>query len=164
MGTVTSVKLIAVSAFSVHSSGHVVAPRDHPHAAVVLVAGVERQPRRHAGPGLHAQVEVVLVQGLPARAGRLEVQHRLHGVGLASEQARQPGVDARVEQPAQAEVVPAVHVDQPRVARERVGTGGVHAREVAGIRAVAAQRHVVLAVLRHLVGPKQAARHDIPVL
>ena len=60
------------------------AARYDAHTAVRLIAAVEREPRRHAGAGLHPQIELILVQRLPPRTRRFEVEHRLHRVGLTA--------------------------------------------------------------------------------
>ena len=54
-------------------------------AAVFLIAIVQCHPGGHTGTWLHAQIKLILVQRLAARARRLEVQHGLHRVRLAAQ-------------------------------------------------------------------------------
>jgi hypothetical protein len=72
--------------------------RDAHHAAVLVVAVVQRDPRRDTVAGLHAEVEVVLVKVLPPRARRLEIEHRLYGQRLLADQRLQHLADPSVEQ------------------------------------------------------------------
>jgi len=120
-------------------------------AAVVLVAAVNGHPRGNAGSRLHAQVVVVLVERLAARARGLEIEHRLHGIGFPADEVHHRVPDALVEHPVQAGLVPAVHVDHARVLEQRItrlrlGNGP------AGLCALRIQTHEMLAIESHLFG------------
>jgi hypothetical protein len=141
--------------------GHGVATGHHLHAAIGLVAVVEGQPGRHAGAWLHAQVVLVLVQGLAAGAGWFEVEHGLYGIRGDAENGAHDGVDALVDHPAQAGVVPAVHVDHARVLLEWVG-GVVVARvegdagEIAFVAALTTELHEMVDVVGYFLATEQA--------
>ena len=88
---------------------------DDIQAAVFLIDLVQGQPGGDAGPRLHAQVILILVQRLTARPRRFEVVHGLYGERLAAQNACQAAVDARVDHPAQADLIAAVGLHQARV-------------------------------------------------
>jgi hypothetical protein len=134
------------------------------HAAVFLIAIIQRQPRRHARSRLHAQIVVVLMQRLAARPRRFEVEHRLYGKRFPAQESRQRTVDARIQHPAQRQLIPTVHVNHARVHLERISFMGGDAGEIARIAAVAAQSHVVLSEGFHFFARKQLPNDCVAVL
>ncbi len=129
----------------------------HLQAAVLLVRRVQGQPGGHARAGLRAEVILVLMERLPARAGRLEVEHRLHRQRLLAQQGGEAPIQPGVQEPAEADRVPPVHVDHARVAAEGVVAAWIDAAEVARIGAGLAQRHVVIAQGSDLVRTEETA-------
>ena len=65
--------------------------------AVFVVALIDRQPRRDAGAGFDAQIIVVLMQRLAARARGLEVEHRLRQQRLFADQLIEDRADVRIQ-------------------------------------------------------------------
>ncbi len=113
--------------------GVVASLRHQHHAAVVLVAAVNREPRGQAGAGLDAKVEVVLVEVLPAAAGRLEVEHALRRQRCLAHQGGQRPLDAFIKhvshgQQADGSVHMLVWVHHARITRQRVCNVGRHRR------------------------------------
>lgn len=109
----------------------VLAAGDDLHTAIGFVAVIKGEPCREAGAGLYAQVIIILMQGLSTRTSRFEVEHGLNGVWFASGEQGEHVVDAGVDHPIEADLIPTVHVDHTRVAFEWVVTGGVGTAEVA---------------------------------
>jgi hypothetical protein len=132
-------------------------------APVRDVDTIQRHPRGDARPRLGLQVEVVLVQRLPARARRLEVDHRLHRVRRPPEDRGHHPVEPVVDHPLQRKLVPAVHLRHPRVPLERVAAAGLDADDVVGVPVARAQHHVVLAQLLDLRGTEQPTGQRVPV-
>ena len=73
------------------------------HGAVFFVAVVDGDPGGHTGTGLDAEVEVVLVEVLPAGAGGFEVEHGLGRDGLVGEEIGEAVFEAFVEEVAEGE-------------------------------------------------------------
>src|SRR5919197_5328636 len=145
--------------------GPVLAPREHLETAVLLVARLERHPRRDARPRLYAQVVLVLVHRLASRSRRLEVQHRLHGERLEPAQQRRQRVrKPRLEQPIERDPVPPVHVDHARIALQRVVRGRIDADDVSGIAPCLAESSEVVAPERRLLAAEEAARDEVAPL
>jgi len=131
--------------FGCAEEGPGVAVGDHAEAAVFFVAVVESEPGGDASAGLDAQVLLVLVEGLAAGAGRLEVEHGLHGEGFAAEHVGNTSIQAAVQHPVPAEFIPTVHVDHAGVFLERVVAVVVDTGGVAGVGAGGSKVHEVLA-------------------
>ena len=117
---------------------------NHLEAAVFFVAVVQSQPGGDAGAWLYPQVELILMQSLAACAGRLEVEHRLHGEGFAPKQICHAIAQAAVQHPLQTEFIPAVHVDHAGIFLEGILAAGIDAGRVAGIGARCPQFHEML--------------------
>ena len=100
--------------------GQVLGVRHDLHAAVVLIVGVDGHPGRETGARPHFQRTLVLMQGLAAGAGRLEVEHGLRGQRLAAQQGRRQGAQAWIQQPVAAEAIVTVRVNHARIAEERI--------------------------------------------
>ena len=114
---------------------------------------------------------------LAARAGRLEVEHRLHGERALTHQLGQDAFDPAVEhvahrQRSDGEVGVLMRVNHARIERERVGPvvlaiAAVVARELhfaqAGHRAVLVLLHESVANDGGLFAREQAAGNDEPI-
>ena len=116
----TSVKLMSVSASTVHKTGVSCVPGTMRRQPFFLVAAIDRHPGGDTGAGVDAQIELILMQRLAAGARRLEVEHRLYGVGLAPEDVRHPLVEAGVNHPFQADFVKAMRLHHARILRQRI--------------------------------------------
>ena len=123
----------------------------HLQTAIFLVAVVQGQPGGDADAWLHAQIVLVLVQGLAARAGRLEVEHCLDGEWLAPQQVGHAVPQPRVQHPLEADLIPAVHVDHAGVAFQRVPAVAIDAGRVAGVAPRPAQVHEMAPVAFYLL-------------
>jgi hypothetical protein len=104
------------------------------------------------------------VQGLPAGARRLEVDHRLHRQGLGPHQRREAGRQPPIEQPVPAQRVPAVHVDHPRETLQRVTLDGLVRHLIELVGAGLAQPHEVVAKALHLRARKEPPHDEVALL
>ncbi len=167
-GTVTSVKLSVEIGLHGTEQRQILGAGHKLETAVLLVARVQRHPRGHAGARLHAQIVLILVQGLATRAGRLEVEHGLHGKGFDAGQRRQPLVDALIEQPLERQIVPAMHLHHARVALERIDGPGevvdIDAGRIAGVFAGLAQCRVMVSIASRFFRREKPSGNHVTVL
>ena len=101
---------------------------DDGHGAVLFIAIIDGDPGGEAGAGGDAEVEIVLVEVLPAGAGGLEVEHGLGGHGFFAEEIAEDIGDAFVEQVfvgegSDGEVGAAMGVHHAGVVGEGIGGG-----------------------------------------
>ncbi len=95
----------------------------HDHeAAVFRIHAIDGGPGGDAGAGGDFEVEIVLVQGLAARAGGLEVEHALAGDRFLAEQLPQHVAHMRIEHHAPGPVVEAVGMDHPGVSCQGIAS------------------------------------------
>src|SRR5688572_25140003 len=88
--------------------------------AVFFIAWVKRHPRSNTYARLRAQIIIILMQCLTTRLGRLEIEHCLYGKGFTPRQRGQALVYPLIEHPAQAHVIPTVHVDHSWIALQGI--------------------------------------------
>ena len=137
---------------------YIMRARHHAQAAIVLVTAVNRHPGRDTSSRIHTQVKLILMQRMPARPWRLEVEHRLYGVGFTPQDVGQPVVEALVDHPLHTRFVPAMGLHNSRVQGERIR----RIRDVVRIAPMLLVNHQeMLPQVLYFVQRKQTARHGV---
>src|SRR6266566_3302995 len=144
--------------------GPVVACGNHLQASVGFITLIQCEPSCYARSWLNLEKKLILMECLTPCLRWLKVEHRLHRIQFLSYQEGKQVIETFIQEPAQADFIPTVHVNHAWIALERIFTCGINANQIPWMRSLRAESHIVFAQQCHLVRSEELARNGISLL